>query len=142
MLNGDISNYTEYIIAFRIDDFLIEKVKGGFFRPSSFKINERVAKALKTVYFKTPYTVDLVYLTENADEEKEREKIESFLIKYDIPYGNIHIIKQDLEVRTLLTVNAFSYYIDSTSLERVDRIGKSDYVLSLEDLYKMISKRV
>lgn len=142
MLNGNISNYTEYTMAFRVDAFLVEKVKGGFFRPSFFKINERVAKALKTVYFKTPYTVDLVYLTENADEQKERERIESFLSKYDIPYGNIYIIKQDLEVRTLLTINAFSYYIDNTSLERINRIGKSDYVLSLEDLYRMISKRV
>ena len=136
MLNGDISNYTENVIAFRVDDFLCKKKSGRCFLPPSFVLEKDVDTAVKTVYFKTPYVIDLVCA------ESWGEKIIPFLEKMDIPYREIHFIKQEAEVRTLLTVNAFSYYIDNIELERIQVIRKTDYVMSLKELYQMITRRV
>ena len=87
-------------------------------------------------------TVDIVCMLKGNNEEKFREKVESLLESSNIPYRELHIIKQDLEVRTLLTTNAISYYIDDDSNERFSRIKKNDYCWGIETLYKMISRRV
>ena len=144
MLNGDISNYVEEIVGFRFDDFLVTvtKEKGLLNSKTLYSLNNRVAKALTTVYYRTSMTVDIVCMLKGDNEEKFREKVESLLESFNIPYRVLHIIKQDLEVRTLLTTNAISYYIDDDSNERFNRIRKSDYCWSIETLYKMISRRV
>ena len=144
MLNGDISNYTEYTMAFRVDDFLVKLNKrNGFFRFStSYTLNEEVVRALKTVYYKTPYTVDLVLMLADVYDKNSFDKIREFIDDHDIPYGNIHVINNDMEIRTHLTINTYSYYIHDEANERFSRIGKSDCVLSLADLYKIISWRL
>lgn len=144
MLNGDISNYVEEIVGFRVDGFLLSVIKNKslFSSKVRYVLNNRVAKALTTVYYRTSMTVDVVCMLEGENEEKFREKVKSLLESFNIPYRELHIIKQDLEVRTLLTTNAISYYIDDDSNERFDRIRKNDYCWSIETLYKMISRRV
>lgn len=144
MLNGDISNYVEEIVGFRFDDFLVTvtKEKSLLNNKTVYSLNNRIAKALVTVYYRTSMTVDIVCMLEGENEEKFREKVESLLESFNIPYRELHIIKQDLEVRTLLTTNAISYYIDDASNERFSRIRKNDYCWSIETLYKMISRRV
>ena len=144
MLNGDISNYVEEIVGFRVDGFLLSVIKDKslFSSKVRYVLNNRVAKALTTVYYRTSMTVDVVCMLEGDNEEKFRKKVESLLESFNIPYRELHIIKQDLEVRTLLTTNAISYYIDDDSNERFSRIKKNDYCWSIETLYKMISRRV
>lgn len=144
MLNGDISNYVEEIVGFRFDDFLVTvtKEKGLLNSKTLYSLNNRVAKALATVYYRTSMTVDIVCMLKGDNEEEFCEKVKSLLESFNIPYRELHIIKQDLEVRTLLTTNAISYYIDDDSNERFDRIRKNDYCWSIETLYKMISRRV
>lgn len=140
MLNGDISNEVESSIAFRVDDSLFRLKRNAAGKVVDFELNKDVDRALRTVYFKTSFSLHLVSKLFGGNESEYREKLEELLQKLEIPYGELFIVKHDEEVRYLLTRDSFSYYIDIDA-ERLNLIG-SEYAMGLSELYQFIRKRV
>lgn len=146
MLHGNISNEVEGSIAFRVDGFLFREKKKSFFQyltngstRVAFEIDNTVRKAINSVYFYTPHTVDLVCKLYGAHEERFKEELEELLDAYDIPYGRIFIVKKDTEILNLLTSAYFQYYIDDVD-EHIEQVS-SEYCMDISTLYSMIARR-
>lgn len=136
MLHGELSNSAEGSIAFRIDKFLFRLNPDG----KTFNFDLEVFKAIENVYYGSFYTVDVVCMLVGKDELQFRNELEELLEVYNVPYGRIHIIKHDEEVRFHLTRGDYLYYADDV-VDRVARIAH-EHCINLSQLNSLLIGRV
>ena len=135
MLHGDISNYADGNIVFRVDNFLFRRQPDG-----TYKFDVKVQKAMQDVFMNSTYTVDVVCMLMSDNAEKFGEELKELLIDYDVPFGRVFIIKHDEEIRFHLIRGAFLYYVDDVE-ERLMRIS-DERAIMIPNVYKMLVRRM
>ena len=143
MKHGDISNHVSSLnIGVRLNDFLVDPKRMNFARRTWSKfggklsrkaIDPAVARFVENLFYRTSFTVDLVYV---GDIELE------IMMKYtnivqDVPRNRVHLVEDLYGAERLLYCGVLSYYV-TTPLDVEQMSG--EYVLTIERFNSMLKK--
>lgn len=144
MKNGDLSNQSGYVIAFRCEDCLISfeteglknkafeffsKISGYDFRKPV--INEDYLKVMEYLYKWTSYNVDLVIQKENYTD-KLKECLDG------LPFGRIVLFERYSELSARLLTGDLTLYVDEDAERR--SLVNSQYAVSLNELNNFLRR--
>ncbi|MBO8161068.1 MAG: hypothetical protein H0Z24_05480 [Thermosipho sp. (in: Bacteria)] len=137
MKGNDLSNRVAPTIAFRVDDFLIKKIKNksikdklrNFVLGTNYGFDEEVLKAIDYIFRHTDMTVDLI-----ISKDFYSEKVVSML--KDVPYSRLNVIVSELEIKIGLNLNDYIYYVDNDK-SRLSKVGHK-YAIDLQQLNNII----
>jgi len=141
MRNGDLSNRSAPVIAFRVEDFLvrfktnrlIDKVLNFIVgKERRAELDPDVVSALNFIFKHTDMTVELIVDKNNNTDELVK------VIEH-LPYGRLTPIRKPVEIAILLNVGDISYYVDNDE-ERISLVGHR-HCITLEELNTLIRGR-
>lgn len=142
MRNNDISNQKAPSMLVRVDNFLVKPKKVSFtdkildkLHMTRYEIDREVALAIKRAFIHTHYHVGLVLL----EDEFEKYPRNMFNELTDLPIGDMHIVQDYLDIKTMLDSGEYLYYVDDNE-EEVSKIG-SNQCISLSTFNKYIFRR-
>lgn len=140
MKNGDLSNTSGYVIAFRCEDSLIKYKTEGVKNKILNALVGKVARAeidsvykntMENLYRHTEYVVDLVVLRENYTEEMKH-------ILEDIPFSRIVVVDKDSQITQRLIIGDITLYVDEDDYRR--SLINSQYAIPIRELNKYIRR--
>ena len=140
MLHGDISNKGAVLIAFRLDNFLLQYKQEGILNTIANKmwdinkratINPKVVQALNFVYKYTDYSPILI-----MDSQYYTKGLEEYLVSNYIPYSRLLKVNSRNQIMSMLITKEIEYYVDDHILEWYQYTPKGKSMLTLEEFNK------
>ena len=142
MKHGDISNHVSSLnIGVRLNDFLVDPKRMNFVRKvwskfggkiSTKAIDSVVARSVENIYYRTSFTIDLVYVGKSEGELTKYTEIVQ-----DVPYNRVHLVEDLYGVERLLYCGVLSYYV-TTPLDIEQMSGEHAY--TIERFNSMLKK--
>ena len=143
MKHGDISNkVSAFNIGVRLNGFLVDPKRMNFARRAWSKfggklsrkaIDPVVARFVEHIFYRTSFTVDLVYVG-----EIELENMMKYTdVAQDIPRNKVHLVEDIYGVERRLYCGVLSYYV-TTPLDVEQMSG--EHVYTIERFNSMLKK--
>ena len=143
MKHGDISNHVSSLnIGVRLNGFLVDPKRMNFARRAWSKLGGRlnhkaidpvVAHFVENLFYRTSFTVDLVYVGEIELE---------IMMKYtdvvqDVPRNRVHLVEDHYGVERLLYCGVLSYFVTApTDVE----LMSGEHAYTIERFNSMLKK--
>ena len=116
MKHGEISNHVSSLnIGVRINSFLVDLDRQNIFQKvryslggkiSPWAVDPAVSRFVENLFYRTSFTVDLVYVSKN-----ERELAKYAEVALGVPHNRVHLVEDLYGVERLLYCGALSYYV-------------------------------